>query len=647
MAETRFGVRIVSEGGDRLKAEFTQIGAAGDAAFDRIEDSAVAAGAGVQRFRAGVSAAAQVSGNSTFAIRNVALQLSQVGQQATATGNLLQAVAIQLPDILGGFGGLPFVIAGAAIGLGTALIPQLLNAGNAAKDAAEAVDGLTGALDTYSRFANIALADTAKLREEYGAFAEEIQNQAQFLARTAVSQSLDGLQAASDALRENFTEVLSLQQQAAAADLFGDRNQPVVEALLDRSNDLAAALGLTVDEVRQLDDAFRAIQGADTMTAIRDRASEAVAQIEAMFPASERVPGPLAEAAQRLGAVAEAAAEAVALQEQMNERARGLDFDTPANAAARLADNLASAVQEARALAGATVAASAEAAALSRARLRTVGDPVARAGEEAVTRFFGDLPDSLRRSFLSGGPAEEVLAQANAVRAAAEDAARLAQQATEADRAFASLARQTETVARGTTAVARATEEVPAKVAEVADGWSQVQTALDEYRASLDRDPVASAGEGIVSSFRAAEDAVAEFVRTGKVSVTDFVASTLAELARLAFQRTITAPLLDALSGLLPGASGLAPATSLIPRPRPSFAGGGFTGFGPRSGGLDGQGGFLAMLHPRETVIDHHRGQAGGVTVNIHARDAESFRQSRAQIAADIASAVSFGGARR
>ncbi|MFZ9260896.1 MAG: hypothetical protein ACO23G_10715, partial [Limnohabitans sp.] len=36
-----------------------------------------------------------------------------------------------------------------------------------------------------------------------------------------------------------------------------------------------------------------------------------------------------------------------------------------------------------------------------------------------------------------------------------------------------------------------------------------------------------------------------------------------------------------------------------------SFAGGGYTGSAPRTGGLDGQGGFLAMLHPQETVVDH------------------------------------------
>jgi hypothetical protein len=39
----------------------------------------------------------------------------------------------------------------------------------------------------------------------------------------------------------------------------------------------------------------------------------------------------------------------------------------------------------------------------------------------------------------------------------------------------------------------------------------------------------------------------------------------------------------------------------------PQFAGGGYTGNGPRSGGLDGRGGFMAMLHPQEQVIDLHR----------------------------------------
>jgi hypothetical protein len=38
-----------------------------------------------------------------------------------------------------------------------------------------------------------------------------------------------------------------------------------------------------------------------------------------------------------------------------------------------------------------------------------------------------------------------------------------------------------------------------------------------------------------------------------------------------------------------------------------SFAGGGYTGNAPRAGGIDGQGGFPAILHPQETVIDHSK----------------------------------------
>ncbi|MBO9589062.1 hypothetical protein [Devosia sp.] len=59
----------------------------------------------------------------------------------------------------------------------------------------------------------------------------------------------------------------------------------------------------------------------------------------------------------------------------------------------------------------------------------------------------------------------------------------------------------------------------------------------------------------------------------------------------------------------------------------PSFDGGGSTGSGSRAGGLDGRGGFLAMLHPDETVFDHTSSRSGGTqggdTYNIDARGAQ------------------------
>jgi len=53
-----------------------------------------------------------------------------------------------------------------------------------------------------------------------------------------------------------------------------------------------------------------------------------------------------------------------------------------------------------------------------------------------------------------------------------------------------------------------------------------------------------------------------------------------------------------------------------------SFDGGGFTGFGNRVGGIDGKGGFPAVLHPNETVIDHTKNgfsalKASSATPNV------------------------------
>ncbi|GMM70906.1 hypothetical protein MTsDn5_08580 [Alteromonas gracilis] len=47
-----------------------------------------------------------------------------------------------------------------------------------------------------------------------------------------------------------------------------------------------------------------------------------------------------------------------------------------------------------------------------------------------------------------------------------------------------------------------------------------------------------------------------------------------------------------------------------------SYDRGGFTGSGARIGGMDGKGGKLAMLHPREKVIDLTRGQGEGTSIN-------------------------------
>lgn len=210
-----------------------------------------------------------------------------------------------------------------------------------------------------------------------------------------------------------------------------------------------------------------------------------------------------------------------------------------------------------------------------------------------------------------------------------------------------------------TDAEAAAIRTLVEAIEEQKTGWTAVTLKISEYTTTAQRiggDLAAVFANG----FRGAEDAVGRFVETGKLSVRDMVTSMIADMARLASRRFIFGPLSGVLNNVL---SGISPAFGAAMAGGAAngglgavYDGGGFTGWGARSGGLDGKGGFLAMMHPRESVIDHTKrggGRAGlgfrepaPVYVTINARDAESFRQSRVQLQGDIARAVALGRGR-
>jgi hypothetical protein len=93
----------------------------------------------------------------------------------------------------------------------------------------------------------------------------------------------------------------------------------------------------------------------------------------------------------------------------------------------------------------------------------------------------------------------------------------------------------------------------------------------------------------------------------GSSSARDALTRLLQQFAGNALQSTLGGAISTIVGAAAPSLAG-----SL-----PSFAGGGYTGGGARSGGVDGRGGFPAILHPNETVTDHARG-GGGMQVVIN-----------------------------
>lgn len=108
-------------------------------------------------------------------------------------------------------------------------------------------------------------------------------------------------------------------------------------------------------------------------------------------------------------------------------------------------------------------------------------------------------------------------------------------------------------------------------------------------------------------AFKNAEDALVDFVKTGKLNFKDLVNSLIADLARIQIREKLLNPLMAMLPDLFKGNQNVDLENNM---------GGGFTGMGARAGGIDGKGGFLSILHPNETVIDHQQGQSGGVVIN-------------------------------
>ena len=166
-----------------------------------------------------------------------------------------------------------------------------------------------------------------------------------------------------------------------------------------------------------------------------------------------------------------------------------------------------------------------------------------------------------------------------------------------------------ELVAAGGGTISR--EEATSKVNQLAQLKEQAEQTkeLESQMSSL--------ASGIAGEFTSAFKSIIDGSKDVNEAFADMlqgIADQFLNMAMKILQDALTQQLMKLFTslagGLGGGAGGFggAPQLSGIPFSAGGigYEGGGYTGDAPRSGGLDGKGGFLSVLHPQETVVDHY-----------------------------------------
>jgi hypothetical protein len=197
--------------------------------------------------------------------------------------------------------------------------------------------------------------------------------------------------------------------------------------------------------------------------------------------------------------------------------------------------------------------------------------------------------------------------------------------------------------------------------------WSRSARAATDGAARFLKDYVAESNDAATATERAfanafsgVEDSLVGFISTGKLEFRGLADSILADLARTTERQTLTAPLACALQSAFPGGGlfgllhegGIAgerpPAVRYadpgVFKHAPRYHGGGFAGSDllPDEVPIIARRGELVV--PPERVVREEKTAREQrpitVVVNVTTADANSFRASQGQIAADMARAI-------
>ncbi len=666
MTERKVSVRLGIVGGKDVEAQFEQLGTRGANAMKRLGDQTEQA----------FTKVARSSGSGKSALQNVGFQVQDFAVQVGGGTSATQALAQQLPQLLSGLG-LFGVLAGTAAAVLIPLGTAIFNMGGKAVDATKQIETLVGKINEL-KAANAVYSSEGidQLIAKYGKLNAAVLLLIERQQRKKETAAFDGAKATVASLGQELDKVNGLLEvydnfTAAAADdaQWGPDAQSWKEAIEN--------LGMTVDQARALMVALDATRNAQTIPEMADATAQLTTLLEGTTFAGEELEQQLLDAED---ALRQLKAQGDGVNSWLDAAIAGAyDFATQlwdgARAAAAIrAAQVKTPTQEQmdRASYGAGQVALRDRTIADREIYGGNGDgltpeeydrmnPKARPG---ATRTGATRTGATRTGARSGAGSQTNALEQEAQRIFEGTRTKAEQYATE-------LARLEEIKAAGLITGDTYNRQLVAleeKYGETGDALAGLQTKLIDFAEGA-KDIAAGIGDALVGAFQAGADAVSNFVKTGKLDFTSLITSFLADMAKLASQKYIFGPLAGLLGGKLGGEQG---GQSIVGQVLASIL---------HEGGSVGGGGQRRAVHPAlfagaprfhngvnlglaadevpailqrgERVLSRSQNKAYGsgnerpMVVNFNVKDAQSIRQSRAQMAADAARIVSAGSRNR
>jgi hypothetical protein len=320
----------------------------------------------VKSFDAVAKSSKRAAGGVGTDARYMAMQLSQVGQQYAAGGDIVRALAIQLPDLTLGFGAVG-IAAGVAAGALLPLAVNMLKSEDAAKDLETTMSDLDAAMSRLESSTANSGQGLSALQQKYRGMAEQAQRFFEIEREIAAIRAGEALNAASRSIageldvggtlgldpaqiRNASSEIKTLKAEIADLQAQTNLSDEQLRAVVDRIAEAQSELSALREVNRNFDDL------ADILGITESQAQE----VAARFAEIEQTEGARAQADAMLALVeyisdasdnlADAEDEGKALYDQLLDAAAqglilaGLDLAGPIGAGAdeakRLADNL-------------------------------------------------------------------------------------------------------------------------------------------------------------------------------------------------------------------------------------------------------------------------------------------------------------------